>query len=165
MLKVKIASLKYNLGRAQAGRLTRNFSICGFLLICPKNGQSAKITYNGSVVGEVVGGKVFVNDFEQRIWRGDSLKYDILHELKNQLNGDVEDVTAKEIVDNDEEDNNTLQLTNATTGGLQDSMESEANGKDSGGGEVKKPVRKTSSKRKSNSAAAKKYLSEKKKTK
>lgn len=77
--------LKAQLKRAMENRFTKNFSICSFYLMCPKNGQPMQITYNSFPVGKIEDGKMTVYKFNPDIWRKSVYKYDLLHEIRDEF--------------------------------------------------------------------------------
>lgn len=110
MTKQKVLLLKYHLQRALENKLTKNFSVCSFYLICPKNGQPTQITYNGHVVGEIKDGLMTMCNFDEDVWRQEVYKYDLLHEIKDEFHTkqkqNAEDKRKKE--------GNTVRVTDDT---------------------------------------------------
>lgn len=85
MLEKRIKSLRHHIQRGCDNKLTRNFTVCGFYIIAPKNGQTAKVTYNTHIVGEIADGKLTVYSFSESHWRKDNYKYDILVNIQEEM--------------------------------------------------------------------------------
>ncbi len=85
MTKEKIQMLKSHLLKAINNKLTKNFSICSFYLLCPKNGQPTQITYNSHPVGKIENAKMTVYDFKEGVWGNSIYKYDLLHEIIDEF--------------------------------------------------------------------------------
>lgn len=85
MTEQRVQLLKSKLRSGIENKFTKNFGICSFYLICPKNGQPMQITYNTFPVGIIENGKMTVNEFVPKVWGRSNYKYDLLLEIQNEF--------------------------------------------------------------------------------
>ena len=108
MVKERAMMLKSNLLKALEGKLTKNFSICSFYLLCPRNGNNTtSITFNGKPVGCIKDGVIDIYDFDESIWKNEVYKYEFLLMFKDEVECKKEDNKPEEEGDSVRDDNST----------------------------------------------------------